>query len=65
MKKRTNIGLTCIHRREIHLFAQSVSSYSATEAGIILLPATIVMIVFNFVGSLMALKIGIRKVLIL
>lgn len=47
------------------LFAQSVSSYSATEAGIILLPATIVMIVFNFVGSLMALKIGVRKVLIL
>lgn len=47
------------------LFAQNVASYSATEAGIILLPATIVMIVFNFVGSIMALKIGVRKVLIL
>ena len=47
------------------LFAQSVSHYSATEAGIILLPATIIMIVFNFVGSMIALKIGVRKVLIL
>ena len=47
------------------LFAQNIASYSATESGIILLPATIIMIVFNFVGSLIALKIGVRKVLVL
>lgn len=47
------------------LFAQNVAYYSATESGIILLPATIIMIVFNFVGSMLAMKIGVRKVLIL
>lgn len=47
------------------LFVQSVSHYSATESGLILLPATLVMIVFNFVGAVIANKIGVRKVLIL
>lgn len=47
------------------LFAQSISNYDATTAGIILLPATLVMIVFNFIGPLMANKFGVRKVLLL
>ena len=47
------------------LFVQNVASYSATESGLILLPATLIMIIFNFVGSLIAIKIGVRKVLIL
>lgn len=47
------------------LFVQSVSHFSATESGLILLPATLVMIVFNFIGALIANKIGVRKVLII
>ncbi len=47
------------------LFAQSIASHDATTAGIILLPATLVMIVFNFIGPLMANKFGVRKVLLL
>lgn len=47
------------------LFVQSVSHHTATESGLILLPATLVMIVFNFVGAIIANKIGVRKVLIL
>lgn len=47
------------------LFVQTVSYYSATTSGLILLPATIVMILFNFIGPLMANKFGVRKVLIL
>lgn len=46
------------------LFVQNVASFSATESGLVLLPATIIMIVFNFVGSMLAIKIGVRKVLI-
>ena len=46
------------------LFVQSVAYYDATTSGLILLPATLVMIVFNFVGPLLANKIGVRKVLI-
>ena len=46
------------------LFVQNVGYYSATESGIILLPATIIMILFNFVGSMLAIKIGVRKVMI-
>ena len=46
------------------LFVQNVAYHTATESGLVLLPATIVMIVFNFVGSMIALKIGVRKVLI-
>ncbi len=46
------------------LFAQSIANYDATTAGIILLPATLVMIVFNFIGPLMV-KFGVRKVLLL
>ena len=46
------------------LFVQSVAYHSATESGLILLPATIIMIVFNFVGSILAHKIGVRKILI-
>ena len=47
------------------LFVQTVTSHNATTSGLILLPATLVMIVFNFVGPLLANKIGVRKVLIL
>ena len=47
------------------LFVQSVTYHTATVSGLILLPATLVMIVFNFVGPLLASKIGVRKVLIL
>jgi len=47
------------------LFAQSIARHDATTAGIILLPATLVMIVFNFIGPLMANKFGVRKVLLL
>ena len=47
------------------LFAQSIANYDATTSGIILLPATLVMIVFNFIGPLMANKFGVRKVLLL
>ncbi|MCQ2964315.1 MAG: MFS transporter, partial [archaeon] len=46
------------------LFVQSVAYHSATTSGLILLPGTIIMIVFNFVGPLLANKIGVRKVLI-
>lgn len=46
------------------LFVQNVGYFSATESGLVLLPATIIMIIFNFVGSLIAIKIGVRKVLI-
>ena len=47
------------------LFVQSVALHSATISGLVLLPATLVMIIFNFVGPLLASKIGVRKVLIL
>ena len=47
------------------LFVQNVAHHSATISGLVLLPATLVMIVFNFVGPLMANKIGVRKVLVL
>ena len=47
------------------LFVQSVAYHSATVSGLVLLPATLVMIVFNFIGPLMANKFGVRKVLIL
>ncbi|WP_296790828.1 MFS transporter [uncultured Methanobrevibacter sp.] len=47
------------------LFVQNVAYHSATVSGLVLLPATLVMIVFNFVGPLMANKIGVRKVLVL
>ena len=46
------------------LFVQSVTYHNATTSGLVLLPATIVMIVFNFIGPLLANKIGVRKVLI-
>ena len=47
------------------LFVQSVTLRSGTISGLILLPGTIVMIIFNFVGPLLATKIGVRKVLII
>ncbi|MEE0938843.1 MFS transporter, partial [Methanobrevibacter sp.] len=47
------------------LFVQTVTSHNATTSGLILLPATLVMIVFNFIGPLLANKIGVRKVLIM
>ena len=57
----TMCGLNVI----IPLFVQRVAFHSATVAGLVLLPATLVMIVFNFVGPVMANKFGVRKVLIL
>ena len=47
------------------LFVQGVNNYSATTSGLIMLPATLVMIVFNFVGPVMANKFGVRKVVVL
>ena len=47
------------------LFVQGVCNQTATTSGIVLLPATLVMIVFNFVGPLLAQKFGVQKVLIL
>lgn len=46
------------------LFVQNVAYHSATESGLVLLPATIIMILFNFIGSMIAIKIGVRKVMI-
>ena len=46
------------------LFVQNVAYHSATESGLVLLPATIIMIVFNFIGPVLANRIGVRKVLI-
>lgn len=57
----TMCGLNVI----LPLFVQNVADLSATAAGIILLPATLVMIIFNFIGPVLATKIGVRKVLIL
>ncbi len=47
------------------LFVQNVNNYSATISGFILLPATLVMIVFNFVGPVLANKFGVRKILVI
>ena len=47
------------------LFVQGVCNQTATTSGIVLLPATLVMIVFNFVGPVLAQKFGVQKVLIL
>lgn len=47
------------------LFVQGVCNQSATTSGIVLLPATLVMIVFNFIGPLLAQKLGVQKVLVL
>lgn len=46
------------------LFVQNIANHTATESGLVLLPATIIMILFNFIGSMLAIKIGVRKVLI-
>jgi len=46
------------------LFVQNIVNYSATTAGIVLLPGAIILILFNFIGSVLSDKIGIRKVLI-
>ncbi len=47
------------------LFVQSVDNYSATTSGLVLFPATIAMILFNFVGPVLANKFGVRKIVIL
>ena len=47
------------------LFVQGVCNESATTSGIVILPATLVMILFNFIGPVLAQKFGVRKVLIL
>ena len=49
----------------VPLFVQNVAYYSSTESGLILLPAAVIMIVFNFIGPVLADKIGIRQVLII
>ena len=48
----------------VPLFVQNVAYYSPTESGLILFPAAIIMIVFNFISPIMADKIGIKPVLI-
>lgn len=47
------------------LFTESVAYYSSTISGLILLPATAVMIIFNFIGPVLTDKLGIRKILII
>ena len=49
----------------VPLFVQNVAYYSSTESGLILLPAAIIMLVFNFIGPVLADKIGIKHVLII
>lgn len=49
----------------IPLFVQNIANYSATTSGLILLPASLSMFIFNFFGPLLADKIGIKKVLTL
>lgn len=49
----------------VPLFAQSISNFSPTESGLILLPAALIMIVFNFIGPVLSDKIGIKPVLIM
>ena len=48
----------------VPLFVQNVAYFSPTESGLILFPAAIIMIVFNFIGPVLADKIGIKPVLI-
>lgn len=48
----------------VPLFVQNVAYYSPTESGLILFPAAIIMIVFNFISPVLADKIGIKPVLI-
>lgn len=48
----------------VPLFVQNVAYYSPTESGLILLPAAIIMLVFNFIGPILSDRIGIRPVLI-
>ena len=48
----------------VPLFVQNVAYYSPTESGLILFPAAIIMIVFNFLSPVMADKIGIKPVLL-
>lgn len=47
------------------LFVQSVAYYSSTMSGLILLPATVAMIIFNFVGPILSDKYGIKNILII
>ena len=49
----------------IPLFVQSIAYHSATTSGLILLPGTMIMILFNFIGPVLSDRIGIRKVLII
>ena len=49
----------------VPLFVQNVADYSSTESGLILFPAAIILIIFNFIGPVWADKIGIRPVLII
>ena len=48
----------------VPLFVQNVAYHSPTESGLILLPAALIMIVFNFIGPVLSDKIGIKPVLI-
>ena len=47
------------------LFVQGVENYSATTSGLIMLPATLVMIAFNFIGPVLANKFGVRKIVVI
>lgn len=46
------------------LFAQSVSYYDATTSGLILLPATLMLVVFNLISPVLTNRFGVQKVLI-
>ena len=48
----------------VPLFVQNVAYYSSTQSGLILFPSALIMIVFNFIGPVLADKIGIKYVLI-
>ena len=48
----------------VPLFVQNIADYSPTASGLILLPPALIMIVFNFIGPVLADKIGTRPVLI-
>lgn len=55
------IGYTVI----LPIYVQNICGYSATIAGIVLLPGTLFMAFCNFIGPNLAEKIGVRKVLII
>ena len=49
----------------IPLFVQNIANHSAITSGLVIMPSTLVLLLFNFIGPLLADKIGIKKVLII